>query len=105
MWVVCAFAVAKLLAPSLLNATSGWLHKALSSQIGLNLTSDRLGNDLFNRQVLWTLTRQLIFTLLKDFSRLICGSAIELRLIGSHILYKILIPEQYWSGCPPPYAV
>jgi len=101
MWVVCATVMGRLLAPRLLKRTSGRLNRLLSHRVNIALSGDKFIFNMFESQVLDTLRTQLLFRLVKDLVRLAGGGSLTPPPVEMWTLRKILVPEKYWSGCPP----
>ncbi len=101
LWVVCATVSAKLLAPVLVNATTGTPQRILSQKLNIQVTGDIITLHLFEEQALKTLNTRLLFDLVRDLARLAGGGIFVPVPTETHALQKILVPECYWSGCPP----
>jgi len=104
MWIMAAMVLARFLEPYLLAHVPAWLAKILMFRVEIRFTSDRFVSDIFDQNVLTRLNRLLLFALIPDLARLLRGSACFVRQ-EPVALRKFLVPEQYWSGCPPPYSL
>lgn len=101
MWVVCANVTAKLLGPILLERTSGKVNRLLSRRIPVELTGDELIGKIFEDKLLANLRVSILFLWARNFARLSCADRVVVYPVEAHALQKMLVPEQYWSGCPP----
>lgn len=103
-WVVGANLLAKLLAPRLIESTSGPVRSVLAKDLHIQVTGDGLYTHLFEQSILERLNAYVVFHLIGDLARLAGGTLLQPVLIINHRTPKALYPEKYWSGCPPPDA-
>ncbi|HEY9685570.1 MAG TPA: hypothetical protein V6C52_01195 [Coleofasciculaceae cyanobacterium] len=101
MWVVCATVLAKLFGFALVDATSGTLRRILSRPINIRVTGDGIVLHFFEARLVANLQTRLLFERARDFARLLGERLLAPVPTQAYVLQKILIPEQYWSGCPP----
>lgn len=101
IWVMGATVLAKILGPMLIRGTSGWLQNILSHRLKVDMTGDEIVFHLFEGRLLSDLNKRILFTLVRDFARFLGGSALISVPVETSAIRRILVPEQYWSGCPP----
>jgi hypothetical protein len=100
-WVVCANVLARLLAPSLINASSGWLRQLLTRPVNVVVTADKVVPHLFERQLLEQVKDRLLFELLGDLGYLGHRCALARQPVETQVFGKAHYPDRYRSGCPP----
>jgi len=96
--------LARLIGPRLLAHTGGALNRILSRRFNVASSGDKFIFNLFDVRVLATLRICLLLTHAKDMLRLFGGGVQAPRPLETITLRKILLPEKYWSGCPPNLA-
>lgn len=101
MWVVCATVLAKLFGGMLIEATPGVLQPILSRPVNIRVTGDGIVFHIFEKSLVTDLNTRMAFDLVRDFARLAGGGIFVPAPATPFVLQKILVPEQYWSGCPP----
>jgi hypothetical protein len=85
----------------LVDATSGTLRRILSRPINIRVTGDGIVLLFFEARLVANLQIRLLFERAHDFARLLGELLLPPVPAQAYVLQKILIPEQYWSGCPP----
>lgn len=100
-WVVCANVLAKVLAPILVDGTSGWLQDVLSRRVGVTVTGDKIVYHLFEQQLLVQISTRLWIGLIEHLQR--PPGDYTLAVVGVETISarKEQHFSNYWSGCPP----
>jgi hypothetical protein len=104
VWVIGATVMAKLLAPLLIDVATGPLKLILSWRIEIPLTGDRIILDFFEEGLLASLNARLLLELAADLLKPATAGVLVPVPVEAFVLQKILVPEKYWSGCPPDYT-
>jgi hypothetical protein len=101
MCVVCTGVTAKLLAPLLIEVTSGSLQKLLSLRINIALTADEIIYHLFEQQLWANANKRIFLTLVPRMTRLPESRPVQRTNWEMPYRLTLFFPEKHWSGCPP----
>lgn len=100
-WVVSASVLARLGGGWLVRMTSGPIRDILAIRVNVSLSGDEIVFHLFEKQTWLNLQAHVLAALVRHLSP-VCQHTVPCpQPVPTPVLRKILIPEQYWSGCPP----